>query len=92
LLFLGVFSPIRGETCINTGWKARTHQTPFAVACPFDGFSTREFIDDDFDAEHREEFDNQYMRALFDYGFRQGRDGYPWKKTPPRFDAGWAAP
>jgi len=50
------------------------------------------FIDDDFDAEHREEFDTQYMRALFDYGFRQGRDGYPWKKTPPRFDAGWIAP
>ena len=50
------------------------------------------FIDDDFDAEHREEFYTHYMRALFDYGFRQGRDGYPWKKTPPRFDAGWAAP
>lgn len=44
------------------------------------------FIDDDFEAEHPNEFDTQYMRALFDYGFRQGRDGYPWKKTPPRFD------
>jgi hypothetical protein len=44
------------------------------------------FIGDDFDAEHPEEFDTPYMRALFDYGFRQGRDGYPWKKTPPRFD------
>ena len=44
------------------------------------------FIDDDFNAEHPEEFDTQYMRALFDYGFRQGRDGYPWKKTPPRFE------
>ena len=30
-----------------------------------------------------EEFDTQYMRALFDYGFRQGRDGYSWKKSPP---------
>ena len=47
------------------------------------------FIDDDFDAEHREEFDTQYMKALFDYGFRQGRDGYPWKKTPPRFEAAY---
>jgi hypothetical protein len=48
------------------------------------------FIGDDFDAEHPEEFDTPYMRALFDYGFRQGRDGYPWKKTPPgsiRLDA-----
>jgi len=23
------------------------------------------------------------MRALFDYGYRLGREGYPWKKTPP---------
>jgi hypothetical protein len=44
------------------------------------------FIDDDFEAEHPQEFDTQYMRALFDYGFRQGRDGYAWRKTPPRFD------
>jgi predicted acylesterase/phospholipase RssA len=44
------------------------------------------FIDDDFDAEHPQEFDTQYMRALFDYGFRQGRDGYAWRKTPPQFD------
>jgi hypothetical protein len=50
------------------------------------------FIDDDFHAEHREEFDTHYMRALFDYGFRQGRDGYPWKKTPPRFDTGLIPP
>ena len=41
------------------------------------------FVDDDFDAEHPQEFDTQYMRALFDYGFRQGRDGYAWKKSPP---------
>ncbi len=47
------------------------------------------FIDDDFDAEHPEEFDTQYMKALFDYGFRQGRDGYPWKKTPPRLEAAY---
>jgi predicted acylesterase/phospholipase RssA len=44
------------------------------------------FIDDDFNAEHPQEFDTQYMRTLFDYGFRHGRDGYPWKKTPPRFE------
>jgi hypothetical protein len=50
------------------------------------------FIDDDFDADHPEEFDTQYMRALFDYGFRQGRDGYPWKKAAPRFDRGSTSP
>lgn len=41
------------------------------------------FVDDDLHAEHPEEFDTQYMRALFDYGYRQGRDGYSWKKSPP---------
>jgi predicted acylesterase/phospholipase RssA len=40
------------------------------------------FVDDDFDAEHPKEFDTQYTRALFDYGFRQSRDGYSWKKSP----------
>jgi hypothetical protein len=23
------------------------------------------------------------MKALFDYGYSLGRQGYPWKKTPP---------
>jgi len=39
-------------------------------------------IDDDFETEHRQEFDTRFMGALFDYGFRQARDGYPWRKTP----------
>ena len=29
------------------------------------------------------EFDTLYMRALFDYGETLGRQGYPWKKSPP---------
>jgi predicted acylesterase/phospholipase RssA len=44
------------------------------------------YIDDDFHVEHTQDFDTVYMQALFDYGFRQGRDGYPWKKSPPMFD------
>lgn len=44
------------------------------------------YIDEDFRFEHRMDFDTAYMKALFDYGFRQGRDGYPWKKIPPMFD------
>ena len=31
----------------------------------------------------KEEFDTLYMQALFDNGYRLGRKGYPWKKTPP---------
>jgi hypothetical protein len=45
------------------------------------------YIDEDFDVEHEMDFDTEYMKALYDYGFRQGREGYPWKKTPPRFEA-----
>ena len=32
---------------------------------------------------HQKEYDAAYMHALFDYGYRLGRAGYPWKKTPP---------
>ena len=28
-------------------------------------------------------FDQGYMRALFDYGYQQARNGYPWAKRPP---------
>jgi hypothetical protein len=41
------------------------------------------YIGSDFEVEHREEFDTAYMRALFDYGFRLGREGYAWKRSPP---------
>jgi len=41
------------------------------------------YIGADFNAEHKEDFDNTYMRALFDYGYQLGRKGYPWQKTPP---------
>ena len=41
------------------------------------------YIDDDFTVKHTADFETEYMRNLFNYGFRQGRDGYPWKKVPP---------
>ena len=41
------------------------------------------YIGADFNAEHKEDFDATYMRALFDYGYQLGRKGYPWQKTPP---------
>lgn len=41
------------------------------------------FIGADFNAEHKEDFDTAYMRALFDYGYRLARTGYPWQKAPP---------
>lgn len=45
------------------------------------------FIPADFDAPHPEDFDQAYMRALYDVGFRLARDGDPWTRQPPGFDA-----
>lgn len=41
------------------------------------------YIGADFNAEHKEDFDTEFMRALFDYGYQLGRKGYPWQKVPP---------
>jgi hypothetical protein len=41
------------------------------------------YIGADFDVEKKEEFDQAYMRALYDYGYRQMKAGMPWHKAPP---------
>ena len=42
------------------------------------------YIGSDFDAPQKEgEFDQAYMRALYDYGYRQMKTGQPWHKVPP---------
>jgi len=41
------------------------------------------YIGSDFTVEHNVPFDRDYMRALFDYGYRRARAGYPWSKAPP---------
>lgn len=41
------------------------------------------FIGPEFDTPKEYEFDRAYMNALFDYGFKLGAAGYPWRKTPP---------
>jgi hypothetical protein len=41
------------------------------------------YIGQDFSKPKREDFDPAYLRALFDYGYAQGRHGYDWHKTPP---------
>jgi len=41
------------------------------------------FIGDDFDVKPREDFDTEYMHALFDYAYQLARGGYPWQKRPP---------
>jgi hypothetical protein len=41
------------------------------------------YIDADFAVPHIGNFDRQYMRALFDYGYEQARAGYLWRKGHP---------
>lgn len=38
-----------------------------------------------FNAPHREDFDTEYMRQLFQVGFDSARNGYSWLKQPPGF-------
>jgi len=36
-----------------------------------------------FNAPHREDFDTEYMRALFALAYDMAAKGYPWQKAPP---------
>ena len=45
------------------------------------------YIPEDFDDEPQEEFDREYMRKLFERGYRMALDGYPWEDAPPEADA-----
>lgn len=49
------------------------------------------FIPSSFDAPHKEEFDNAYMRQLYDVGHEMALKDFPWLKTPPGFTADYAA-
>lgn len=44
------------------------------------------YIPDDFAHQPKEEFDPEYMTALFNLGYQLAKDGYPWKKHPPGFE------
>jgi len=43
------------------------------------------FIPSTFNAPHKEEFDNSYMRELYAVGHDMALKGFPWLKTPPAF-------
>ena len=49
------------------------------------------FIPPTFNAPHKEEFDNEYMRKLYDVGYDFATKGLPWAKVPPGFVAPTAA-
>ena len=43
------------------------------------------YIPVSFKVLHKEEFDTDYMRALFQTGLDLAAQGYPWQKTPPGY-------
>jgi len=43
------------------------------------------YVGDDFRAEHREQFDQSYMRALYHFAYDKAANGYPWQDAPPGF-------
>jgi len=42
-------------------------------------------IPESFNAAHKEDFDTQYMRALYDEAYAMAAKGYPWETVPPGF-------
>jgi predicted patatin/cPLA2 family phospholipase len=49
------------------------------------------FIPSTFDFPHKEEFDNEYMRKLYDVGYNFAAKGSAWAKVPPGFAPASAA-
>ena len=41
------------------------------------------YIPDTFEEKPNEPFDKEYMRKLFEVGYRLAKDGYPWETAPP---------
>jgi predicted acylesterase/phospholipase RssA len=50
------------------------------------------YIGTDFKAPKTGEFDQVYMNALYEYGYRQAKSGRAWHKAPPGLEAPTMAP
>lgn len=61
--------------------------------CARDGSDFRlAYIPDEFVMKPKQEFDPDYMSALFDLAERAAKAGYAWHETPPGYTAGDALP
>lgn len=49
-------------------------------------------IPSQFNHPHREEFDTDFMKALYGLGYSQAKQGYAWQAVPPDYHEGKAAP
>ena len=56
------------------------------LTCQRDGVDFNlAYVPASFNAPHREEFDTEFMRALYKTGYDMAAKGYPWEKAPPGF-------
>ena len=60
----------------------------FIVMQRLDASYNLAYIDDAFQAEHKEDFDQEYMRALYHYAYEKALRGYSWNHAPPGVAAG----
>ena len=44
------------------------------------------FIKNDFNVDHDVDFDPEYIKILYDYGYQAAKKGYEWDRAPPGFD------
>jgi predicted patatin/cPLA2 family phospholipase len=45
------------------------------------------YLGDDFQAEEKVQFDQGYMRSLYNFAYEKAARGYPWEHAPPGFQA-----
>ena len=44
------------------------------------------FIKDDCEVAHKDDFELEYMKTLYNYGYKLAKDGYEWDHHPPGSD------
>ena len=44
------------------------------------------YVPNDLDITQNEMFDTEYMKSIFDLGFKLGKNGYSWSKAPPEME------
>lgn len=70
------------DTIINAQSRGDLYQLYFFTKNGRGDFNLA-YIPTTYVSKAREPFDRQEMRELFDLGFKETLQGYPWKKLPP---------
>jgi hypothetical protein len=82
----------RAATGRNSGWSQVSFGDALADNSPLwrlvkKHVNNLAFVPSTFNVVKTEDFDNEFMRALYTVGYQMGNKGYPWAKVPPGFIA-----